>query len=229
MTGTLYGVGVGSGDPKLMTYLAVETIEKCTTIAVPAQSREQAVSYQIARQMIPELQQKPCLNLYVPMTKHKETLENTYQQASERVIAELEQGHDVAYLTLGDPTIYCTYIYLHRLVKEKGYRAEIINGIPSFCAVSARLSDSLVDRSEQLHIIPSTYDIEDALKLKGTKVLMKAASKMPAVKAKLKEHGLQATMVENCGMEQERVYDTVRDIPDSAGYFSVVVVRDKAQ
>ncbi|MFR5732658.1 MAG: SAM-dependent methyltransferase [Clostridium sp.] len=89
---------------------------------------------------------------------------------------------DVACLTLGDPTIYSTYIYIHRLVKARGYDAKIINGIPSFCAVSARLEDSLADRSEQIHIIPSTYGVEDALNLSGTKVLMKAASKMPLVK-----------------------------------------------
>lgn len=71
-------------------------------------------------------------------------------------------------------------IFISIVVKAHGYATEIINGIPSFCAVSAKLQDSLVDRSEQLHIIPSTYDIEAALELPGTKVLMKAASKMPA-------------------------------------------------
>ena len=104
----------------------------------------------------------------------------------DRIIEKLDQGKDVACLTLGDPTIYSTYIYIHRIVRTRGFAAQIINGIPSFCAVSARLEDSLVDRSEQLHIIPSTYGVEEALKYPGTKVFMKAASKMPLVREVLK-------------------------------------------
>lgn len=138
----------------------------------------------------------------------------------------MEQGKDVACLTLGDPTIYSTYIYIHRIVKAHGYATEIINGIPSFCAVSAKLQDSLVDRSEQLHIIPSTYDIEAALELPGTKVLMKAASKMPLVKATLKEKHMTGTMIENCGMPEEHIYHKIDEIPDQASYYSIIVVKE---
>lgn len=132
----------------------------------------------------------------------------------------------MACLTLGDPTIYSTYIYIHRLVKARGYATQIINGIPSFCAVSARLEDSLVDRSEQLHIIPSTYGVEDALKLPGTKVLMKAASKMPLVKEALKRSNMKCSMIENCGMPEEHIYHNADDIPDQASYYSIVVVKE---
>ena len=153
-------------------------------------------------------------------------LNAAYQTAADRIIEQLEQGKDVACLTLGDPTIYSTYIYIHRLVKARGYATQIINGIPSFCAVSARLEDSLVDRSEQLHIIPSTYGVEDALKLPGTKVLMKAASKMPLVKEALKRSNMKCSMIENCGMPKEHIYHNADDIPDQASYYSIVVVKE---
>lgn len=227
MSGILYGVGVGPGDPRMMTYLAVETIAACPVLAVPAAGKENAVSYKIAAGIVKDLDQKECLNLVTPMTKDKEVLQAAYEKAAEQIIEKLEEGKNVAYLTLGDPTIYCTYIYVHRLVKERGYQAEIINGVPSFCAVSARLGDSLADRSQQLHIIPSTYDIEEALELPGTKVLMKAASKMPKVKKILKEKGLKGTMIENCGMENERRYASVREIPDHPSYYSVIVVKEE--
>ena len=188
-----------------MTYLAVDTIQKCPVIAVPADGKENAVSYKIASGIVENLDEKECLNLTTPMTKDKAVLNAAYQAASDQIIEQLEQGKDVACLTLGDPTIYSTYIYIHRIVKAHGYATEIINGIPSFCAVSAKLQDSLVDRSEQLHIIPSTYDIEAALELPGTKVLMKAASKMPLVKATLKEKHMTGTMIENCGMPEEHI------------------------
>lgn len=226
MTGTLYGVGVGPGDPKLMTYLAVETIIKCPVLAVPAEGKENAVSYKIAAGIVKDLDQKEALDLTTPMTKDRAVLDAAYERAAEQIIDKLKEGKDVAYLTLGDPTIYCSYIYIHRLVKARGYQAEIINGVPSFCAVSAELGDSLADRSEQLHIIPSTYEIEEALSLSGTKVLMKAASKMPEVKKALKEKGLKGTMIENCGMENERKYRSVEEIPDHPSYYSVIVVKE---
>lgn len=225
MSAALYGVGVGPGDPKLMTCLAVETIEKCPVIAVPAEGKGRAVSYEIASGMVKGLAQKHCIHLSTPMTKDRRVLDAAYQEAAEKIIEQLKAGKDVAYLTLGDPTVYSTYIYIHRLVKSRGFAAQIINGVPSFCAVSAVLGDSLADRGEQLHIIPSTYDIEEALMYPGTKILMKAASKMPEVKKLLKDKNMQCAMVENCGMENEKIYETAEEIPDQASYFSVIVAR----
>lgn len=224
--GTLYGVGVGPGDPRLMTCLAVETIEKCPVIAVPAEGREHAVSYRIAAGMVRNLDEKLCLNLSTPMTKNRRVLEQNYETAADRIAEQLEEGRDVAYLTLGDPTIYSTYIYIHRIIRKRGYETGIINGIPSFCAVAAKLGDSLADRSQQLHIIPSTYDIEEALTYPGSKVLMKAASKLPDVKKALQEKGLAGIMVENCGLSDERIYDNIDDMPEKASYYTIVVVKE---
>lgn len=227
MKGTLYGVGVGPGDPRLMTYLAVDTIKHCPVIAVPADGKEKAVAYRIASSIVDGIDQKKCIDLTTPMTKDKAVLNAAYQTAADRIIEELEQGNDVACLTLGDPTIYSTYIYIHRLVKNRGYAVQIINGIPSFCAVSAKLEDSLVDRAEQLHVIPSTYGVEDALKLPGTKVLMKAASKMPLVKEALERSNTKCTMIENCGMPNEHIYHSLEEIPDQASYYSIIVVKEE--
>ena len=227
MNGTLYGVGVGPGDPRLMTYLAVDTIKCCPVLAVPADGKGKAVAYRIASGIVKNLDQKECLDLTTPMTKDRAVLDAAYQTAADRIIEKLEQGLDVACLTLGDPTIYSTYIYIHRLVKARGYDAKIINGIPSFCAVSAKLEDSLADRSEQIHIIPSTYGVEDALNLSGTKVLMKAASKMPLVKEALKRRNTTCSMIENCGMPDEHIYHCIDEIPDQASYYSIIVVKEE--
>lgn len=227
MNGTLYGVGVGPGDPRLMTYLAVDTIKCCPVLAVPADGKGKAVAYRIASGIVKNLDQKECLDLTTPMTKDRAVLDAAYQTAADRIIEKLEQGLDVACLTLGDPTIYSTYIYIHRLVKARGYDAKIINGIPSFCAVSAKLEDSLADRSEQIHIIPSTYGVEDALNLSGTKVLMKAASKMPLVKEDLKRSNTTCSMIENCGMPDEHIYHCIDEIPDQASYYSIIVVKEE--
>lgn len=227
MRGTLYGVGVGPGDPKLITLLAAETIRKCPVIAVPAEGKEHAVSYRIASGAVEEIEKKECLNLSTPMTKDRKVLTENYERAAGQIIERLKEGKDVAYLTLGDPTIYSTYIYIHRIVRESGYNASIINGVPSFCAVSASLGESIADRSQQIHIIPSSYDIEEAIKLNGSKILMKAASRVADVKQTLLENGMEGTMVENCGMPEEKVYRRVEDMPEQASYYSIILVREK--
>lgn len=224
--GILYGVGVGPGDPELMTLLAVKTIKNCSVTAVPTARRDDAASYRIAVTAVPEIAERECLTLDTPMTKDPERLEAAYRAAAEAVIEHLEHGANVAYLVLGDPCIYSTYIYIHRLVCAAGFSAKIINGVTSFCAASARLSDSLIDRSEQLHIIPSSYDTKEAMQLPGTKVLMKAASRMKELKKELESCGASsAVMIENCGMENERIYEGIDAFPESCGYFSTVIVR----
>ena len=227
MSGILYGVGVGPGDPKLMTFLAAETIQKCPVLAMPAGSREQAVSYRIAGGMIEQLEGKETMCCVTPMNKDKEILEHHYQAVAEQIAERLEQGKDVAYLTLGDPTVYSTYIYVHRLLVKRGYQAQIINGVPSFCAAAATLGDSLADRGEQIHIIPSSYDMEQALELPGTKILMKAGSRMSAVKKMLQDRGIDGVMVENCGMAEERIYRSIEEIPDQVGYYCLTVLKEQ--
>lgn len=262
MNGRFYGVGVGPGDPRLMTILAVETIRSCPVIAVPLHGSERGVAYQIARGMIDDLDAKECVGFRVPMSKDRNVLTEGYQRAAADIIEKLREGKDVACLTLGDPTIYSSYIYLHRIVQASGFHTEIISGVPSFCAVSAKLSDSLVDRDEQLHVIPSSYGVhrslqqtqaaysenEDdseivgaamheqfahessatlasALKLPGTKVLMKAGAEIGAVKELLRQESCSCRMVENCGMSDEKIYECLEDIPEKAGYYSVIVVK----
>ena len=90
---------------------------------------------------------------------------------------------NVVFLTLGDPTVYSTYLCVHRRVNlEDGYDARIVSGVTSFCAAAASLSEGLVENSEELHVIPASYQIEDALELSGTKVLMKAGKRCRPVK-----------------------------------------------
>ena len=112
-------------------------------------------------------------------------------------------------------------------MEQLGYATEIVSGITSFCAVSARFNEGLVEKSQQLHVIPASYQIEEALKLPGTKVLMKTGKKMQEVKAKIKASGNKAEMIENCGMPDEKIYRSVEEIPDDAGYYSLIIVKEK--
>ena len=227
MKGTLYGVGIGPGDPELLTLKAVRLIRETKVIAVPGEKAEETVAYQITEKAVPELKEKELLALSMPMTKDRTELEENHKKAAEAVEKELDQGKDVAFLTLGDPTVYSTYLYVHKRVQEDGYEAKIVSGVTSFCAVAAELEIGLAENSQQLHVIPASYQIEDALKLPGTKVLMKAGRKMEQVKELLKQMDAEVLMVENCGMEGQRICRGAEEIPESAGYYSLIVVKEK--
>ena len=159
-------------------------------------------------------------------------LESSHKIAFELLRQSLDQGKDVAFLTLGDPCIYSTYIYMHQRAVQAGYQTEIISGIPSFCAVSAKLNQGLVEKSQMLHIIPSTYDMEQGLKLSGTKVLMKVGRKLQQVKEQLQTESssgeqFQVAMIENCGMPEEQIYQDMQEIPDQAGYYTLMIVKEQ--
>lgn len=226
-TGTLYGVGIGPGDPKLLTLRAVELIRENEVIAVPGETACDAVAYKIAVQAVPELAAKELVALPMPMTKDKTVLEQNHDRAAERVEEFLKDGKNVVFLTLGDPTVYSTYLYVHKRVAAHGYPTEIVSGITSFCAVSARLDMGLVEKAQELHVIPASYQIEEALQMTGTKVLMKAGKKIGQVKKILKAQGQDAMMIENCGMENEKIYRCVDEIPENAGYYSLIIIKEK--
>lgn len=227
MFGVLYGVGVGPGDPGLMTYNAVKTIEMSDVIVVPGANKEKAVSYKIAQNIVEDLDKKKCICVKMPMVHDENTLNNAHQSAAERIAAELVKGSNVAYLTLGDPTIYSTYIYIKDRVEEMGYKTQFVSGIPSFCAASALINECLTKKTEQLHILPLGTDFEEIQKLSGTKVLMKSASKILELKQFLQVHQLNATMIVNCGMENEQVYYGVHNFPDEVGYYALIIIKDE--
>lgn len=227
MTGKLFGIGVGPGDPELLTLKAVRLIKECDVIAVPGKQKEETVAYKIVKQAVPEITEKECLEVDMPMTKDKEKLAQSHKAAFEKVSQVLDAGKNIAFLTLGDPCVYSTYIYIHQRIQQAGYETEIVSGIPSFCAVSARLNQGLVERSEMLHVIPSSYGIEEGMKLSGTRVLMKAGKKMGQVKEQLKKMNVQASMIENCGMENEKIYHSIEEIPEEAGYYSLIIVKEQ--
>ena len=226
MSGCLYSVGVGPGDPELMTLKALQTIKKCQVLILPAESREKCVAYQIAAQVLPEISEKPFLCLVMPMTKDKERLEKNHEEGAAKVAEILAKGEDAAFLTLGDPTVYATSMYIHQRIAKLGYPTEIVSGVPSFCAAAAKLGISLGERQEQIHIIPASYDVESAMQLSGTKILMKAGKKMPVVRKCVQEHHGWAAMVENCGMTEEHMWTDVENMPEQPGYYTLVIVKD---
>lgn len=226
MKATLYGVGVGPGDPELMTLKATRLIRENEVIACPGKSAKDTVAYQIALQAEPSLADKTLLSVEMPMTLDPEALEQGHQKAADTVEAALKEGKNVVFLTLGDPSIYSTYAYVAKRIAARGYQTELAPGVTSFCAAAARANVTLSEWEEQLHITPALHSVGGSLDQPGNYVLMKSARKMPEVKELLRKSGRDVVMVENCGMPDEHIYRSVDEIPDGAGYYSLIIAKE---
>ena len=229
MQGKLYGVGVGPGDPELLTLKALRLIKENEVIAVPGKDIQASVAYQIVKGAYEELDEKTLIPVAMPMTKDPQVLKVNHDKAADQVESYLKEGKNVVFLTLGDTTVYSTYLYVHKRILERGYEAEIVSGITSFCAVAARLNMGLVEADQPLHVIPATYkaqEMDEILELPGTKVLMKTGKKMKQVKESIEKSGQKAVMIENCGMPSEKIYRSAEEIPEDSGYYSLIIVKE---
>lgn len=226
MAGILYGVGVGPGDPELMTLKAVRLIRECRVVAVPGAVVEDTVAYRIAAQAEPGLKEKELVPVYMPMTHDLEEQRRNHETGARTLEEYLDRGEDVVFLTLGDPTIYSTFSYIQRLVEEHGYRTALVSGVTSFCAAAACVNTPLAVWNEQLHILPAVHSLEHELDGEGNYILMKSGRRMKQVKESLAASGRSVVAVENCGTPEERVYRGVEEIPDDAGYYSLIIAKE---
>lgn len=229
--GTLYGIGVGPGNPKLMTLEALETIRLCDVILLPAVTKEECYAYRIVRQVYPEIEDKPLLCIPFPMTHDKQKLALAHGKAYEAVKEYLDGGRTVGMLTIGDPGIYSTYLYMHKRALQDGQEARIINGVPSFCAVAARLGIGLGEQAQEIHVIPASYDIRDALQYHGVCIYMKSGKKLQQLVETLQEQvaagrEYEVYAVSDCGMETERVYRGLEEIAEAEGYLTTMIVKE---
>lgn len=227
MTGILYGIGVGPGDPELMTLKAARIIRETGVIAVPGKVVEESVAYRIAVEAVPELQEKELLPIYMPMTHDKEEQARNHEKGAKTLETYLKEGTNVAFLTLGDVSVYSTFTYLQRIVEADGYQTAMVSGIPSFCAAAARVNEPLVIWQEELHILPAVHGDGEMFSAQGNYVVMKSGRKMKQVKELLKEKQYGVVAVENCGMEDERIYRGVDEIPDGSGYYSLIIAKER--
>lgn len=232
--GKLYGVGIGPGDPKLLTIKAKEILDKVGIIFVPKANDNEA---SCARSIIEACVQgkKKYAELTFPMTKNKEILKTYWQNAASRVAFEVRKNKEAAFVTIGDPFIYSTYIYLLKTLRRNfpGIEAQTIPGISSFNAASASAQFPLVEGNERLAVLPvkkNLHGIREVLGEFDTVVLMKVGSKLKKVIRLLKEMDLAKTsfLVSHAGQPEEKIIrglDSLKD--EKLGYLSVIIVKRK--
>ena len=219
--GRLYGVGVGPGDPELLTLKAVRILGSCGTLAVPGRSLEKCAALRIAAGAVPEVLDKPVLFLDMPMTRDREARERACAAAADKLEAVLAEGRDVAFLTLGDPSVYSTFGYLRGRIVRAGYEAETVPGVTSFCAAAAALGEPLCLDSEPLHIIPGSAENFCS----GTRVYMKGGARgLPRMP---EDHDGPVFAASDVGMETQRLYRPGDEIPEDTGYFTLIIAKEK--
>ena len=228
--GVCYGVGVGPGDPELITLKAVHILERCPVIAAPQTRSGEMLALDIVRGAV-DLMGKTVLPLTFTMSKDPAVLSASHQAAADAIQARLDQGEDVAMPNLGDVSIYATWGYLMDILQKRGYDTVMVPGVPSFCAAAARLSATLVSWGSPLHVIPvGKGPVAPLVELPGGKVLMKAGRGLAEIKEALNATGQldRAALVEDCGLPTERVCADWEHVPEDVGYFATVIVKEES-
>jgi precorrin-2/cobalt-factor-2 C20-methyltransferase len=232
--GTLYGIGVGPGDPEWMTVKAVRVLSTCRHVCVPKSAlTADSVALEIARNYL-----RPDAVVHeqaYPMTADPNVLQEHWRRAAGEVREILARGEDCCFLTLGDALLYSTYIYLLRELQalEPGVKVVTVPGVTAFSAAAALTNQPLGEGKQLLTIVPASDDLEQfaaALDRGGTVVLMKVGRRLARVLDELEARGLldQAIFVSRAGLPQQRVETDVRrlrGLPDEAGYLSILIVQ----
>ncbi len=236
-TGKLYGIGVGPGDPELLTLKAVRVLGEADVVAIPKSKEESdSIALSIVKGAV-DLSKKETLELMFPMTKDKEVLRKSREEAAAAICERLKTGKDVACITLGDPMFYSTFSYLIPLIKGKfpEVEIEIVPGISSVMASAALTVTPLTEADERIAVIPATYEsdkIRHILETFDTVVLMKVNRVFDKVLGLIEELGLKekAVFIERCGGENQRVVHNLDSLKsEKLDYLSMVIVKKKGQ
>lgn len=230
--GTLYGVGVGPGDPDLIPLKSVNILKRVAVIfAASSTKNDHSQAVNIARAHIPETSQVQLLSF--PMTKDQSEKEACWQDHARTIIAELEKGHDVAFLTLGDSMTYATYGYVLKYVLALAPDASVVTvpGITAYQAAAARVNRPLVEGEESLLILSG---VEGGQRLRelprslDNVVFMKAYRNAGDISDALEERNMidSSVAVANCGLEDEEVIEDVKTLKHrKPGYWTLILAK----
>jgi precorrin-2/cobalt-factor-2 C20-methyltransferase len=250
--GTFYGIGMGPGDPELLTRKAFKLLATVPVIFYPScggkaegfaldiLQRVFAEEFDSAGPLGTDVKRAPassvlerCRPLSTTMVRGADTVRPHWADAAEAVAAVLQHGQDAAFITEGDPSLYSTFVYLQVALMERfpQARVEVVPGISSLSAAAARTAFPLALGEERVAVLPATYDptfLERVIEVFDTVVLLKVNRVLDQLIAILEHHGILdgAVFVERCGTAHERI---VRDVGSLRGqrvnYFSLLLVR----
>ena len=235
----LTGIGVGPGDPDLLTVKAVNAIRKADVIMCPASGEDRpSIALSVVSQLIDKSKNQEVIKLVFPMTKDRDVLEETWKKNAKIMADKVLSGKNVAYITVGDPYLYSTWIYMHKDIEENHpeIRQSVIPGIVSMFTFASKAGVSIAEGAEKVSIIPSCYDlssVKEIAKNSDTMVFLKDGRYFDQVVDVLREAGFPDDSVfaigQDLGTEHEIVRKlTLGEVNDgtlTTKYFSILVVK----
>ncbi|MDO5848627.1 MAG: precorrin-2 C(20)-methyltransferase [Methanobrevibacter sp.] len=211
--GKLYGIGVGPGDVELLTLKAARILKTVPVICSPKSAKEKdSIALSIVEPIIDEREDSNKVMLVepiFPMIENDEQLEKVWDSAAELIAHYLDSGRDVAFVTLGDPSVFSTFSYVQKRLKEK-YEVEVIPGITAFTACAAACEIPIVEKNQVLTIVPKIDDrLEEIMNYSDSIVLMKASRNTKELEELIESKNKEKIIcsVENCTRENEKIID----------------------
>ncbi len=232
----LTGIGIGPGDPGLMTLKGLKLIEEADVVFTP---KARVKGDSLARSIMEGTGVRPAkvVEMEFPMTKNRQTLQEKWEAAARTVISEMADSSRGVFLTLGDPGIYSTWSYLQKALAETGasLRTETVPGISTMNAAGAALNRPLLLGREKLALIPLPEDLDDLdalVKLFDTVVIYKVSNRLDEFRRKIESLGLsdQTALVKRAGLEDEELYPSLKDLPvETEGYLSTALITTRME
>ena len=232
--GTLYGVGVGPGDPELITLKAIKILKRVAVVFAAASPKN---SHSLAEKIVSSHLNEavPIVRLDFPMTRDKEKLNAAWRINAEKVIETLKTGRDAALITLGDPLTYSTFGYLMRTVKETAPETsiKIIPGITSYQAGSASAGWVLAEGEESFTVISGALGAEKLKKVidhTDKVVMLKVYRNYKEILDTLNQLDLtsRSVLISRCGLDEQEIVCDVKDRSDEVPpYLSLLLIKKK--
>jgi precorrin-2/cobalt-factor-2 C20-methyltransferase len=225
MSGTLYGVGVGPGDPDLMTLRAHKLITKARVVAYPSLEGGTSFARAIAADVIPADAHEIVMN--IPMTTARGPAQAAYDLSAAEIAVELDLGHDVICLCEGDPFFYGSFMYLFARLSAD-YPVQVVPGVTSITACAARAGMPLAARNERLTVLPGPLpEAELHARIEGAEsvAIMKVGRHLSKIKHVIEGLNLtkQAMYIERASLPDERICP-LAEAPENAPYFSMILL-----
>ena len=235
----LIAVGCGPGDPDLLTVKAVKAIQNADIIMCPTSKEgKPSIALSVISSILDKTKNQEIVNLVFPMTKDKETLESTWEKNSKILAKGVLAGKNVVYITIGDPYLYSTWIYLHREISKNHpeIKITVIPGIVSMFTFAAKVGISLAEGAEKFSVIPSCYDlsqVKEIAKNSDTMVFLKDGRYFDQVIELLKESGFSDDSIFAIGQDLDTENEIIKKLTLgevtkdtlTSKYFSILVVK----
>ncbi len=227
--GKLIGIGVGPGDAELLTIKALNILKKVDVVCAPKSAASKpSLALSIVQSFLDErVEEYQLLEPLFPMIEDEKVLGEYWDNAAAQIHDKLDQGMDVAFVTLGDPTIYSTFSYINTRIKDKGFEVVIIPGVTSFTGCAATAGISLGEKDEIIVIVPKVDErLERILEYGDTLVVMKTSRHSDMLEKMVKRdlRNKDIISVQNCGLKDEKVFT---DFVQDKKYLSTTILKLK--